>query len=162
MSEQRSRAEMLRAVASGFLVLAAQLVSLLLLMTQAHAQPLVIPLQYYDKNVLSLGITVGINGGTPQPYLFDTGSNLFNAAYNPATWRGFGQTAPAATVPNGTDILYCYASPPCYRGNLVQAGSLSFYATGPRRAVRRRPPSRPVRATRSVPSTRRPTKAARW
>jgi uncharacterized protein with beta-barrel porin domain len=137
MPEQRSRAVgVLRAVASGLVVLAAQLVSLLLLTAQAHAQSLVIPLQYYPVNNWSLGITVGINGGTPQPYLFDTGSSVFNAAYNPQTWQGFqnqinAQTqSPASTLPNGSGMIYCYGSPPCYQGNLVQAGGLNFYAAG--------------------------------
>ncbi len=109
---------------------AANLVSLLLPVTQAHAQSVTIPLEYYKVNGWSLGINIGINGGTPQPYLFDTGSAVFNAAWNPATWQGFGQTVPAATVPNGSGVHYCYGSPPCYTGNLVQVPVLNFYAAG--------------------------------
>ncbi len=114
----------------GLRVLAPPLVSLLLLMTQAHAQPLTIPLQYYNVNSGSLGITIGINGGAPQPYLFDTGSNLFNVLYNPATWGGGGPTAPNSTVPRGQNQFYCYGSQPCYQGNIVQMPTLSFYAAG--------------------------------
>ena len=108
------------------------LVALLMLMTQAQAQPVAIPLQYYysSQGSWSLGITIGINGGTPQPYLFDTGSNLFNAAWNPATWGGFGSTVPNSTVPKGQNQYYCYGSEPCYRGNIVQVPLLSFYAAG--------------------------------
>ena len=112
------------------LVAAASLVSLLLPLTQAHAQSVTIPLEYYKVNGWSLGINIGINGGTPQPYLFDTGSAVFNAAWNPATWQGFGQSVPAATVPNGSGVHYCYGSPPCYTGNLVQVPVLNFYAAG--------------------------------
>ena len=96
------------------IALAALPVSLLLFTTQAHAQSLTIPLQYYNVNGGSLGITVGINAGAPQPYLFDTGSNLFNVLYNPATWGGGGQTAPNSTVARGQNQYYCYGSEPCY------------------------------------------------
>ena len=111
-------------------MLAAPLVSLLLLTTQAHAQPLTIPLQHYDAAGGTLGITIGINGGAPQPYLFDTGSALFNVLYNPATWGGGGPTAPNSTVPRGQNQFYCYGSQPCYQGNIVQMPTLSFYAAG--------------------------------
>jgi hypothetical protein len=110
--------------------LAALPVSLLLLMAQAHARTLTIPLQYYNVNSGSLGITIGINGGAPQPYLFDTGSNLFNVLYNPATWGGGGPTAPNSTVPRGQNQFYCYGSQPCYQGNIVQMPTLSFYSAG--------------------------------
>ena len=111
-------------------MLAAPLVPLLLLTTQAHAQPLTIPLQHYDAAGGTLGITIGINGGAPQPYLFDTGSALFNVLYNPATWGGGGPTAPNSTVPRGQNQFYCYGSQPCYQGNIVQMPTLSFYAAG--------------------------------
>jgi uncharacterized protein with beta-barrel porin domain len=98
-----------------------------------------IPLQYvFDRgtNQPRLAINVGINGGTPQPYLFDTGSTIFNAAYNPSTWNNFGgATVPASTVPNGNGIQLCYSgSSPgeCrgYTGNIVQVPILTFYAPG--------------------------------
>lgn len=85
-----------------------------------------------------LGINVGINGGAPQLYLFDTGSALFNAQYNQAWWPGFtpgtnpatGNT-PAATVANGTGVTYCYGngSTGCrgFQGNIVQANTLRFF-----------------------------------
>jgi hypothetical protein len=98
-----------------------------------HAQPqsVTIPLQYVYTSVgYKLGISVGINGGAPQPYVFDTGSSVFNAAFNPATWNGFGPTVPNATVPKGTGVNYCYGSGTCFTGNLVQVPTLSFYAPG--------------------------------
>ena len=98
-----------------------------------HAQPqsVTIPLQYvYTSSGYKLGISVGINAGAPQPYVFDTGSSVFNAAFNPATWNGFGQTVPNATVPNGAGVHYCYGSGVCFTGNLVQVPTLSFYAPG--------------------------------
>jgi autotransporter-associated beta strand protein len=117
----------------GCLLAIASLVFLLAPAAPAHAQPLTIPLQYNlspgSSANWSLGINVGINnGGTPQPYLFDTGSTLFNATYNPSTWAGFGQGAPAATVANGSGVAYSYGSPPNFLGNVVQATTLNFYS----------------------------------
>jgi hypothetical protein len=87
---------------------------------RAQTQPVAIPLQYVNTSVgYKLGIFVGINGGAPQPYVFDTGSSVFNAAFNPSTWNGFGQTVPNSTVPKGTGVLYCYGSGTCFTGNLV-------------------------------------------
>jgi hypothetical protein len=97
-----------------------------------HAQPqsVTIPLQYVYTSVgYKLGISVGINGGAPQPYVFDTGSSVFNAAFNPATWNGFGPTVPNATVPKGTGVNYCYGSGTCFTGNLVQGALLAETAT---------------------------------
>jgi autotransporter-associated beta strand protein len=86
-----------------------------------------------------LGINVGINGGRPQPYLFDTGSTLFNAAYNPKTWGGFSeqQSVPLSPFPSGNNVTYCYGStgPSCSTasvvGNLVRVQSLTFPGTTP-------------------------------
>src|SRR5580693_10581237 len=90
-------------------------VAALLLLTGPHiganaqTQPVTIPLQYVTTGTAyRFGINVGINGGAPQIYMFDTGSNVFNAAFNPATWAGFGQTVPNASVANGTGVNYCY------------------------------------------------------
>ena len=83
-----------------------------------HAQPqsVTIPLQYvYTSSGYKLGISVGIDAGAPQPYVFDTGSSVFNAAFNPATWNGFGQTVPNATVPNGAGVHYCHGPESLYR-----------------------------------------------
>jgi autotransporter-associated beta strand protein len=97
----------------------------------AQTQPVTIPLQYVTTGTAyRLGINVGINGGAPQIYMFDTGSNVFNAAFNPATWAGFGQTVPNATVANGTGVNYCYRAGVCFTGNLVQIPALNFYAAG--------------------------------
>jgi len=105
--------------------------ALLLPALQVHAQSVTIPLQYVKSDGWRLGINIGIGaGGVPQLYMFDTGSAVFNAAFNPATWQGFGQTVPTSTVPNGNGLFYCYGSPPCYVGNLVQAPTLNFYAAG--------------------------------
>jgi uncharacterized protein with beta-barrel porin domain len=101
---------------------------------QAQTSPVVIPLQYLQTGTAwRLGINVGINGGTPQLYMFDTGSAVFNSAFNSATWGGFGPTAPDSTVPKGQNVEYCYGSVPganCYHGNLVQVPNISFYAPG--------------------------------
>jgi hypothetical protein len=52
-----------------------------------------------------LQINVGINGGASQPYLFDTGSALFNAAYNPAWWGGVPSSSSLAR-----DVQYRYGN----------------------------------------------------
>jgi autotransporter-associated beta strand protein len=107
--------------------------------TNMPAQSTNIPLQYVfdsQSNQARLSINIGINGGTPQPYLFDTGSTLFIAAYNPTTWNNFGgANVPNSTVPNGNGIQLCYSgSTPTqcrgYTGNIVQVPTLSFYAPG--------------------------------
>lgn len=49
-----------------------------------------IPLSFNADNT-RLVIYVGINGGPGKPYLFDTGSTLFNSAYNPAWWPGYAR-----------------------------------------------------------------------
>ena len=94
-----------------------------------------IPLSYVPLggDAFRLAINVGINGGLQQSYLFDTGSSVLNAVYNPATWNGFGGTTavPASTIPNGNNIQYCYGGSTInncrgYIGNIVQVPSLSF------------------------------------
>ena len=101
---------------------------------QAQTSPVIIPLQYLQTgDAWRIGINVGINGGAPQLYMFDTGSSVFNAVFNSATWGGFGSTAPNSTVPKGQGVEYCYGGTPganCYHGNLVQVPNLSFYAPG--------------------------------
>ncbi|MGL1465627.1 hypothetical protein ACSTJV_23745, partial [Vibrio parahaemolyticus] len=62
-----------------------------------------IPLGFSPDNT-RLFIYVGINGGAAKPYLFDTGSTLFNAAYNPSWWPGYAPTtngAPSSSLPTG-------------------------------------------------------------
>jgi autotransporter-associated beta strand protein len=71
-----------------------------------------------------LGINVGINGSASQPYLFDTGSSPFNAAYSSSTWGG-------VVIPNGSPkVTYSYGPDGSFgsvTGNVVQIHSLSFY-----------------------------------
>ena len=95
-----------------------------------------IPLTYLfdsQSNAARLSINIGINGGDPRPYLFDTGSSLFNAAFDPKTWGGYSQyttSVPTSTVTNGNDVKLCYSeSGGCrgYVGNILQIPSLSFY-----------------------------------
>ena len=97
--------------------------------TVAEAQTS-IPLQLISEGsgpggAQRLQIMVGINGGAPQPYMFDTGSSLFNAAYNPAWWGG---VPPSSSLP--ANVQYCYGTggATCrgFVGNLVQVQSLSF------------------------------------
>ncbi|KAF0104631.1 MAG: YapH protein [Rhodospirillaceae bacterium] len=121
----------------------------------AHAQapaPIHIPLQLIDAPAVTTGtpfpeqyrlvINVGINGGAALPYLFDTGSALFNAQYNTSWWPGITPGtdpakgyAPNSTVPNGTGVEYCYGNGigGCrgFQGNIVQAEQLDFYYGGP-------------------------------
>ena len=92
-----------------------------------------IPLSYVGNNS-RFAIYVGINGGPGQPYLFDTGSTLFNAAYNPATWSGFASAptyngAPTSGgLPTGVSYYYLGTNQPAtYVGNIVQAPLLTFY-----------------------------------
>ena len=101
----------------------AGLLSLLLPMAAAHAQPVTIPLTYnHDTGVWRLVINVGINGGPPLPYIFDTGSSPFNAALS----QGF------SGGPSLGNLQTCYGitSITCYNGNMVRATSLSFYPSG--------------------------------
>ena len=57
---------------------------------EALAQSLNIPLQLEQAaDGVILTVNVGINGGPARPYLFDTGSGLFNALYtSPAAFGG--------------------------------------------------------------------------
>ncbi|SKA41103.1 autotransporter-associated beta strand repeat-containing protein, partial [Enhydrobacter aerosaccus] len=94
-----------------------------------------IPLQLMavSGSYYRLAIDVGINGGTPQLYMFDTGSAPFAAAFNPNTWGGFsGQTrVPDSPYPHGNNVFYCYGGGvACSTGNIIgnrlQIQSLSF------------------------------------
>lgn len=114
--------------------------------------PIHIPLQLINAPAVTTGtpfpeqyrlvINVGINGGAALPYLFDTGSALFNAQYNKDWWPGITPgTDPAkgyvpnSTVPNGAGVEYCYGNGigGCrgFLGNIVQAEQLNFYYGGP-------------------------------
>lgn len=109
------------------------------MVTELRAQtaaPVNIPLQFWN-GAEKLQINVGINGGAPQPYIFDTGSPVFNAVYNPSWWPGLvanpnANNAPSSSLPTsaqfclgGSTSTFCRG----YTGNLVQVPSLSFYKT---------------------------------
>ncbi|KAF0105072.1 MAG: outer membrane autotransporter barrel domain-containing protein [Rhodospirillaceae bacterium] len=100
-------------------------------------EPTNIPLSFLTQSggTQRLVINVGINGGAPKPYLFDTGSALFNSVYNSAWWPGLAPDPSAHNVastpglPQG--IQYCYGvSKECrgYTGNIVAVPVLNFYA----------------------------------
>lgn len=103
----------------------------------AHAEaanPVNIPLEFWD-GAKKLAINVSINGGAPKPYVFDTGSPVFNAVYNPSWWPGFvpnpnANNAPSSSLP--TNAQFCLGGSTTdfcrgYTGNLVRVPSLSFY-----------------------------------
>ena len=90
---------------------------------QMPSSPVTIPLglMAVDNAYYRLTINVGINGGTPQLYMFDTGSAPFAAAFNPNTWGGFaGQTSvPTSPFPKGNNVFYCYGGGvDCSTGNI--------------------------------------------
>jgi hypothetical protein len=100
------------------------------------SQSLNIPLQLVDAglgtNGVRLVINLGIGGAAPYTYLFDTGSNLFNAAYLPPS--GKNMSANFGNVPSSmanlpTGVTYGYTDGSAYVGNLVTVPSLSFYST---------------------------------
>src|SRR5262245_46398404 len=120
--------------------------------TEVHAQtaaPVDIPLQSQvvldqGQQNLKLAIYVGINGGVPLPYVFDTGSPVFNAVYNSSWWPGINSSVSSlpgwsSPLPAGQNVQFCLGgSTPgnavgpgtfCrgYTGNLVQVPSLSFF-----------------------------------
>jgi autotransporter-associated beta strand protein len=106
---------------------------------QTQASSVDIPLSYvFDSQSYAarLSINIGINGGAPRPYLFDTGSSLFNAAFDSKTWGGYSEyttSVPTSTVANGNGIQLCYSeNNGCrgYTGNILQIPLLSFYAPG--------------------------------
>lgn len=92
------------------------------------AAPVNIPLEY-RPDATKLAINIGINGGAPKPYVFDTGSPVFNAVYNPTWWPGV--PASSSLLTNAQFCLGNSSSTFCrgYPGNLVQVPSLAFYQT---------------------------------
>jgi hypothetical protein len=101
---------------------------------EAMAQSVNIPLQLEQAaDGVILTINVGINGGPARPYLFDTGSGLFNAFYtSAAAFGGLPSNMASQGLPTG--IFYNYGdnpngSPNEYDSNAIKVPSLTFYAT---------------------------------
>ena len=101
---------------------------------EALAQSLNIPLQLEQAaDGVILTVNVGINGGPARPYLFDTGSGLFNALYtSPAAFGGLSGNMASQGLPTG--IFYNYGdnpsgSPNEYDSNAIYVPSLTFYVT---------------------------------
>ena len=65
------------------------------------SEPVSIPLEYWE-GAQKLVINVSINGGAPKPYVFDTGSPVFNAVYNESWWPGFTPDPNANNVPSSS------------------------------------------------------------
>lgn len=100
----------------------------------AFAQSINIPLQLAQSaDGVRLIVNVGIGGQAPRPYVFDTGSSLFNAAYSASAFGAVpsNMSAPSALYPSGlpTGVSYSYTSGNTYTGNLVSVPSLTFYPT---------------------------------
>jgi hypothetical protein len=98
------------------------------------AQSLDIPLQLSESTGgVRLIINVGIGGQAPLPYLFDTGSSGFVAAYSASAFGSVPSNMSAATqqYPNGlpTGLSISYSSSNTYVGNFIGVPSLIFYPT---------------------------------
>ncbi len=90
------------------------------------AQSIDLPLQLVQSNAgVRLVANIGIGGAAPRPYLFDTGSALFNAGYSASA---FG-TVPASISGLPTGLSYSYGDGNTDTGNLVSTPSLQFYPT---------------------------------
>jgi len=116
-----------RALAAGILLLAGMSVGPVVL-----AQSVDIPLQLFHANDgVILTINVGINGGPARPYLFDTGSDVFNAYYNNASvFGGLPSEMASAGLPTGTKTLYGDSDPHNeFDANVIKVPYLTFYAT---------------------------------
>lgn len=102
-----------------------------LLAPYQHAYASDIPLDIIQESgggssIFRLGINVGVNGGTPQEYLFDTGSDSFNIAVgtgNNATWFP-GRTA--SNVSSPYPYLYGDGTYGYWQQN-VNLSSIQFY-----------------------------------
>lgn len=100
----------------------------------ARGQSVNIPLQLEYTDGVRLIANIGTGGQAPKPYIFDTGSSLFNLQYATSV---FGTTVPAsmpspsALFPIGlpTGVSYSYVSGLSFKGNLVGVPSISFYPT---------------------------------
>ena len=103
-------------------------------MPVAIAQSFNIPLQLAQTaNGVDLIINVGIGGQAARPYLFDTGSVAFNAAYSASAFGAIPSqmSASSALYPNGlpTGVTYTYTSNNSFTGNIVSVPSLTFYSS---------------------------------
>jgi hypothetical protein len=101
---------------------------------RAAAQSLDIPLQLSESTGgVRLIINVGIGGQGPLPYLFDTGSAGFVAAYSASAFGNVPSNMSAGTpqYSNGlpTGVSISYSSNNTYTGNFVAVPSLTFYPT---------------------------------
>jgi len=100
----------------------------------AQENPVVIPLHSFNSGGQQrLAIYVGVNGGKPRPYLFDTGSAIFeavvgNGPYNPAKpVRGITPIPNLYGTPNTyPDFGYAYEDGNGFGGTLVHA-TVSLY-----------------------------------
>jgi outer membrane autotransporter protein len=97
----------------------------------ASAQSVDIPLQLEQGNgAVILTINVGINGAAPRPYLFDTGSNVFNAYYSAAAFGGLPKNMASSGLPTGIGYSYGDGSASNeFDSNVIKVPSLTFYAT---------------------------------
>lgn len=96
------------------------------------AQSINIPLQLERANDgVILTINVGINGGPARPYLFDTGSEVFNAYYtSAAAFGGLPPNMASSGLATSTKTLYGDSGASNeYDANVLAVPSLTFYAT---------------------------------
>jgi len=100
-----------------------------------RAQSVDIPLQLANAgDGVILVINVGIGEQKPQPYLFDTGSGVFNVDYTAAAFGNIPSNMSSSGLPTG--LLYKYGDSNAnndYYVNIVGVPSLTFYqsATSP-------------------------------
>jgi autotransporter-associated beta strand protein len=98
----------------------------------ATAQSVNIPLQLERANDgVILTINVGINGGPARPYLFDTGSEVFNAYYtSAAAFGGLPPNMASSGLATSTRTLYGDSGPSNeFDANVLAVPSLTFYKT---------------------------------
>ena len=105
--------------------------------TGAMAQSVNIPLQLEEgSSGVVLIINVGIDGQAPRPYLFDTGSNMFNAFYSASAFGAVPESmaSPTLAYPKGlgANVTYNYGDTGVgnvYTINVVATPSVTFYPT---------------------------------
>lgn len=94
-----------------------------------RAKELPLLLKTLDINSQRLVIYAGINGGAPKPYLFDTGSAGFNAAYydGPITGNGTNTTNWTFSSTISTNATVSYGGGLHYNLNAVTVSSIEIY-----------------------------------